>query len=76
MSSPITSVSRKHLRLRRDDRDHWSAEDLASKNGTRIDGRTLVDFNRRSAACGSRSVMFYVRFDPSIRVRNGSRCGR
>ena len=38
---PHHSISRKHLRLRRDERDHWTAQDLASKNGSRIGGHPL-----------------------------------
>jgi len=71
---PHHSVSRKHLRLRRDDRDHWSAEDLASKNGTRIDGRTLGGLQPLLSSMWFAIGDVYVRFefvDPrSERVRD------
>ncbi|MGB0135283.1 GAF domain-containing protein [Dokdonella sp.] len=57
------SISRRHLKLRRYDLDQWTAEDLGSKNGTRIDGQAAKPhsplFNGMWFAAGD----VYVRFE-------------
>lgn len=40
---PHDSVSRRHARLLRDAGGAWTIQDLASKNGVRLDGRRVVD---------------------------------
>lgn len=40
---PHASVSRRHARLLRDADGAWSIQDLASKNGVRLDGQRVVD---------------------------------
>lgn len=40
---PHDSVSRRHARLLRDAHGAWTLQDLASKNGVRLDGQRVVD---------------------------------
>ena len=63
------SISRRHLKLRRYEADHWTAEDLGSKNGTRIDGQPVSAhsplFDGMWFAVGDVYVRFEI-VDPSI----------
>ncbi|MEZ5461273.1 FHA domain-containing protein [Dokdonella sp.] len=57
------SISRRHVKLRRYDENHWTAEDLGSKNGTRIDGQPLPAHNPLFDGMWFATGDVYVRFE-------------
>jgi hypothetical protein len=57
------SISRLHLRLQRDDDGRWLLQDLGSKNGTRIGGRTVSGQQAIEGGDWFAAGDVYVRFD-------------
>ena len=57
------SISRRHLRLWRDDAGNWNLQDLGSKNGTRVGGRPLDAARALAAGSWFAAGDVYLRFE-------------